>query len=93
MKFSAWVASWSPAQLLWVFTLVNFINYVDRGIVPGAYNSISAFITETTGSSQTDTLLGVLQSAFIVGYSAASVGFGHLVHAYPPFRLMTAGRG
>jgi MFS transporter, Spinster family, sphingosine-1-phosphate transporter len=89
--FPAWVRSWTPRSLLWIFTLVNFVNYLDRGIVPGAYNSISAFITETTGNTKTDALLGILQSSFIIGYSVACVTFGHLVHKYPPFRLMTIG--
>lgn len=69
MSFAKWAASWTPFSLLWVFCLINFWNYVDRGIVPGAFNSIGTFISETTHSSKTDTLIGVVQSAFIVGYA------------------------
>ena len=91
MSFAKWAASWTPFSLLWVFCLINFWNFVDRGIVPGAFNSIGAFISETTHSSQTDTLIGVVQSAFIVGYAGACLGFGNLVHRVPPFKLMTVG--
>jgi hypothetical protein len=34
----------SPPQLLALFTFVNVLNYVDRGIVPGAFDSIGAFM-------------------------------------------------
>lgn len=32
-----------------------------------------------------------LTGSFIGGYSVASISFGHLVHRYPPFKLMCVG--
>jgi MFS transporter, Spinster family, sphingosine-1-phosphate transporter len=86
----------------------------------GAFDSIGQFIRQDLSTNETDTLIGVLQSAFprpqhpryplpphpppppfppppprsgtyIVGYAVASVSFGHLVHSYPPFKLMAGG--
>jgi hypothetical protein len=51
--------------------------------------SIEAFISETTGATQTNALQGFLQSGFIVGFSVAIVLFGHLVHRFPPFKLVS----
>jgi len=69
------------------------LQYVDRGVVPGAFESLGTYIQQDIGRSDTDTFTGALQSAFIGGYSVASISFGHLVHKYPPFRLMSVGLG
>jgi MFS family permease len=86
-----WLTSFTPWQLLWVFSLVNLINNLDRGIIPGAFEDIQEFINSSTGSSQTNALQGVLQSSFIIGFSVSCVLFGHLVHHYPPFKLVRDG--
>jgi hypothetical protein len=38
---------------------------VDRGIVPGAFESIGDFVRGDTGANQTDTDIGLLQSEFV----------------------------
>ena len=38
-----------------------------------------------------DLYLGLLQSAFIVGFSLASIYFGNAVHKYRPFLLVSCG--
>ena len=81
----------SPLVVLIAFTITNIINYMDRGIIPGAPEEVGEFATHSTGSSKQDTLLGSLQSAFIGGYAVASLVFGHLVHVYPPFKLVGVG--
>jgi len=71
--------------------LTNLINYIDRGIVPGAADKFDAFIAETQGERGVNAYFGALQSAFIVGFSLGSLVVGHLVHSRPPFRLAAYG--
>ena len=78
-------------QLLALFSLVNVLNYIDRGIVPGAFSDIGDFIRGDLGLENIDAQLGLLQSMYIVGYALASVSFGHLVRSRPPFQLMAIG--
>ena len=96
MKFSLpalriFAASLSPAALLTILTLVNILNYVDRGIVPGAFESIGGFIRADLGVLSTDFQVGLLQSLYIVGFAVASVSFGHAVHYYGAFQLVAVG--
>ena len=89
---SSRVAKASPVALLCLFCLVNILNYIDRGIVPGAFSSIGEFIREDGGGgNSTDTQIGLLQSAFVVGYSVSALGLGHAAQHYPPFKLMAGG--
>eukprot|EP00606_Chrysophyceae_sp_TOSAG23-5_P000214 GSChrysophyteH2.ASY1.ANO1.1442.1 assembled CDS len=74
-----------------ILTIINLLNYVDRGIVPGSTNEFDNFITKTIHSDTPDVYLGLLQSAFIVGFCIASVVCGHAVHYYPPFYLCGIG--
>lgn len=74
-----------------ILTIINLLNYVDRGIVPGSTNEFDNFITKTIHSDTPDVYLGLLQSAFIVGFCIASVACGHAVHYYPPFYLCGIG--
>ena len=74
-----------------VLCCTNLVNYIDRGIVPGAADKFDAFIDESMGGKRTNAYFGALQSAFIVGYSLGSVVVGHLVHSRPPFRLAAYG--
>jgi MFS family permease len=89
--FTAYAASLSPTALLTILTLVNTLNYVDRGIVPGAFDSLGLFIRSDLGVVSTDVQIGMLQSFYIVGYALASVSFGHLVHYFGAFQLVAAG--
>lgn len=67
--------------------------YLDRGIIPGTTVEINAFISSTTHTSSPDSLLGLLQSSFIAGLSVGSPCFGHAVHTYKPFLLLSVGLG
>ena len=80
-----------PKVLYVVLTMVNLLNYCDRGIIPGSTNEFNEFIDKTTGTDKPDVYLGLLQSAFIVGFSMASIVCGHAVHYYPPFWLCGIG--
>eukprot|EP00616_Rhizochromulina_sp_CCMP1243_P000865 CAMPEP_0118965690 /NCGR_PEP_ID=MMETSP1173-20130426/3225_1 /TAXON_ID=1034831 /ORGANISM="Rhizochromulina marina cf, Strain CCMP1243" /LENGTH=539 /DNA_ID=CAMNT_0006914349 /DNA_START=197 /DNA_END=1817 /DNA_ORIENTATION=+ len=80
--------------LMSFFVAANLINYLDRGIIPGAPSEIDAFITGSNdigNVKNVDVYLGITQSMFIVGFSLAAIVFGHLVHKYPPFRLVGIG--
>jgi MFS transporter, Spinster family, sphingosine-1-phosphate transporter len=82
----------SHLKLLFVMiSLVNLINYMDRGIIPGATNEFTNFINETTETHDPGIYIGLLQSAFIVGFAIASLIFGHLVHYHGPFHLAAIG--
>ena len=80
-----------PRCLFVLLTCVNLLNYIDRGIIPGSTNEFNKFIMGTVNTSKPDIFLGLLQSAFIVGFSMSSVIFGHAVHFFPPFFLCGCG--
>lgn len=84
-----------PGQLVAIFTIMNIINYLDRGIVPGSNLAqpgyIGYFVQKSLDIEQTDKYTSLLQSSFIGGYSVASLIFGHSVHLFPPFRLISIG--
>ena len=82
---------YQPKTICIILTLVNLLNYTDRGIVPGSTNEFDRFISKNLGTSQPDVYLGLLQSAFIVGFCIASIACGHAVHYYPPFFLCGVG--
>ncbi|PHJ23680.1 transmembrane protein [Cystoisospora suis] len=82
---------WDP--LVWFLLVGNFFIYLDRGIIPGTTVEINAFISSTTQTSSPDSLLGLLQSSFIAGLSVGSPCFGHAVHLYKPFLLLSVGLG
>lgn len=50
---------------------INLLNYIDRGIIPGAPEKFNQFITDTLGVSVLNQSLyfGLLTSAFIASYS------------------------
>ena len=63
--------------LVALFVALNTLNYVDRGIIPGASEEFEAFICESRdlgahGCRHASTFLGLLQSVFIAGFSVAS---------------------
>lgn len=70
---------------------INLLNYVDRGIIPGATIEFNQFIQDDLNTDQPDLYLGLLQSAFIIGYCVASAYFGNAVHYHPPFYLCAIG--
>ena len=80
-----------PVLILVLFCAINCLNYVDRGIIPGAFDNLGRWMRVQLATDNADAYLGYLQSSFIVGYSVASLSMGHLIHVAPPFRLMAAG--
>jgi len=75
-----------------VFTAVNMVNYVDRYVIAGMTKELDQFVThDMPGVTAPDAWIGATQSAFIGGYAVASLVFGHLVHRFHPFRLMSVG--
>ncbi|PON55899.1 Major facilitator [Parasponia andersonii] len=95
--------SWfTPKRLLFIFCVINLINYVDRGAIAsnGVNGNRRACIksgTCTSGSGiQGDFNLnnfedGVLSSAFMVGLLVASPIFASLAKSLNPFRLIGVG--
>lgn len=76
--------------------LSNLMNYIDRGIIPGAANEIQEFIQEALGedtsSEAVNGWFGALVSAYIASYSIAAVVFGQLARSESrPLRLVGAG--
>ena len=79
--------------VLLVLSTIGMFNFIDRGIITGAPKEFGHFVTCTLGvsSSQQSVYLGLMTSFFVVGYSIASVIFGHAVHHFPKFRLLCIG--
>jgi MFS family permease len=74
-----------------IFTIINLLNFMDRGIIPGATNEFINFIKEDINTDTPSLFLGLCQSSFIVGFCIASPIFGHLVHYHGPFILVAWG--
>ena len=74
-----------------VLTIINLLNYLDRGIIPGSTNEFSSFIQDDLDTDTPSFYLGLLQSAFIIGFSVAIVLFSNLLHFYSPFFLCGIG--
>uniref|UniRef100_M4BYQ1 Major facilitator superfamily (MFS) profile domain-containing protein n=2 Tax=Hyaloperonospora arabidopsidis (strain Emoy2) TaxID=559515 RepID=M4BYQ1_HYAAE len=72
---------------------INLLNYIDRGIIPGAPEKFNHFITETLGVSvlHQSVYFGLLTSAFIATYSVFSIVFGYLALTHRPFRIIALG--
>ncbi|KAH0923020.1 hypothetical protein HID58_023038 [Brassica napus] len=95
--------SWfSPKKLLFVFCVVNLINYIDRGAIAsngvnGSLGTCTSTGTCSSGSGiQGDFNLsnfqdGVLSSAFMVGLLVASPIFASVAKSVNPFRLIGIG--
>lgn len=80
-----------PTFLFLFISFVNFLNFVDRGIIPGATNEMNTFIQDDLHTDKPDVYLGLLQSSFVIGYMVGSVLFGHLIHHYGRFFLTATG--
>ncbi|KAF4039697.1 Major Facilitator Superfamily [Phytophthora infestans] len=79
--------------LIVLLCLVNLLNYIDRGIIPGAPQSFRRFITSSLGVAVTDqsVYLGLLSSSFIIGHSILSIVFGYFASTHRPFRIISLG--
>ena len=71
-----------------VFTVLNLLNFMDRGIIPGATNEFISFIKDDLDTSTPSLYLGMCQSSFIVGFCVASPIFAHLIHYHGPFLIV-----
>ncbi|KAF4138489.1 Major Facilitator Superfamily [Phytophthora infestans] len=73
--------------------LINLVNYIDRGIIPGAPEKFNQFITDTLGVSvlRQSVYFGLLTSAFIASYSIFSMVFGYFALTHRPFRIIALG--
>ncbi|RLN68584.1 hypothetical protein BBJ28_00023007 [Nothophytophthora sp. Chile5] len=72
---------------------INLLNYIDRGIIPGAPEKFDQFISNTLGVSvlRQSVYFGLLTSAFIASYSIFSIVFGYLSLSHRPFRIIALG--
>lgn len=77
-----------PVTLLWLLAFVNLLNFMDRGVIPGASKEFDKFISDNTETDSPDVYLGLLQSSFIVGLLVGSLTFGHMIHYYGRFFLV-----
>jgi len=79
--------------LIVLLCLINMLNYLDRGIIPGAPQSFRHFITSSLGVAVTDqsVYFGLLSSAFIIGHSVLSIVFGYFALSCRPFRIIALG--
>ncbi|CAN0239278.1 unnamed protein product, partial [Ectocarpus fasciculatus] len=80
-------------RLFTLLAVVNLVNYLDRGVIPGGSEEFNAFIQQTLDTDRPDLFLGILQSGFILGFSAACFVFASLARRRSPFSLMGAGLG
>ncbi|KAI5661277.1 hypothetical protein M9H77_20600 [Catharanthus roseus] len=95
--------SWfTPKRLLFIFCVINLINYVDRGAIAsngvnGSRRTCTKSGTCSAGSGiQGDFNLnnfedGIISSAFMVGLLIASPIFASLAKSVNPFRLIGVG--
>ncbi|CAM9690009.1 unnamed protein product [Pylaiella littoralis] len=80
-------------RLFTLFAVVNLLNYLDRGVIPGGSEEYDAFIQQRLHTQEPDVYLGILQSGFILGFSTACVVFARLARHRSPFSLMGVGLG
>ncbi|OQS01307.1 Major Facilitator Superfamily (MFS) [Achlya hypogyna] len=72
---------------------INLLNFIDRGVIPGAPIEFQAFVQSSYGVSpeHVSVYLGLLASAFIASYSVSICVFGYLSITRRPFDLAAAG--
>src|SRR5437899_13078092 len=67
-----------------VLTLVNFLNYIDRQVLP----AVAPAMRKELNLSQTD--IGFLEDALLLSYVVLALLFGRLGDRYPRKKLMVA---
>lgn len=77
-------------RLVYLFFSINLLNYAERVVLGGSSEKILEFIRQTISGNE-HTYYGALASAFIGGFSIASVIFGYYVTKFPPFRVVSWG--
>lgn len=81
----------NPELYILVLTVINVMNFMDRGIIPGATDEFTTFIDDTLDSSSPSFYIGLLQSSFIIGICVASPVFATLAHSHNTFSLILSG--
>ncbi|KAF0720211.1 Aste57867_480 [Aphanomyces stellatus] len=87
------MGGWRATGIFVLFCVVNFLNFLDRGIIPGAPTQFQYFIqvTRNVSSSEEGFYLGFLSSSFVASYAIFVVLFGFLSIHVKPFRLVSIG--
>lgn len=80
----------SQGMIMFFFVYTNIFNYLERSLLPGCVDLIQAFIAEEYPDNK-QFLYGLLQSAFILGYSVASALFGYYSDPNKPFFTISLG--
>ncbi|KDO35741.1 hypothetical protein SPRG_18887 [Saprolegnia parasitica CBS 223.65] len=72
---------------------INLLNFIDRGVIPGAPIEFQAFVQASYGvaPSHVSVYVGLLASAFIASYSISICIFGYLSMTHRPFVLAAIG--
>src|SRR5262245_41685734 len=82
----------SPASLLILLALINFLNYVDRMILAPLVEILKEPV-HRGGLALTSAQAGLLQTAFMVVHSVASVPLGYVADRYARRHLIAIGVG
>jgi MFS family permease len=69
-----------------VLTLINFLNYIDRQVLPG----VASLMTKDPHLRLTDTELGMLEGALLLSYTVLAPIFGRLGDRFSRTKLMAA---
>jgi MFS family permease len=82
-----------PKSSIILLSLINLINFLDRGIIPGAPDTFQNFINETMdiSSSSQGIYFGLLATGFIASFSAFSMLFGYQAISKKPFDMVASG--
>ncbi|KDO34441.1 hypothetical protein SPRG_01575 [Saprolegnia parasitica CBS 223.65] len=82
----------SVRAVLVLVCAINFLNFVDRGLIPGAPIEFQGFVQATTqAGASVSVYVGVLQTSFIASFSVFVCVFGHLATTHAPFTLTAVG--
>ncbi|EQC29351.1 hypothetical protein SDRG_12815 [Saprolegnia diclina VS20] len=83
----------SAKQVLVMLCAINFLNFFDRGLIPGAPIEFQAFVqsAHNVSSSHVSVYIGLLQTSFIGSLSVFVCVFGYLSRTQRPFFLTALG--
>ncbi|SOV21650.1 organic anion transporter [Plasmodium sp. DRC-Itaito] len=70
-----------------IITIIHFLIYVNRGIIPGSYDYLSSYLKEIYDATNVDVHIGFLTSVFVFGLSINSILSGSLASAYSIFKI------
>jgi len=81
----------SPPLLICLLSCINFIYFIDRAIIPGSPTTFLKFTALTLHTENTGTWYGLVNSVFIIGFTATILVVGQLVHHIPAMRIVSLG--